>query len=184
MSAIQPTSIQHYNQKADQHYQRILYNFCAWSERVHLSVHLHEGISIKFSIEVLHQFNDEAYGPISLPYMKFKLKPITFLRTGSWHRQLYGIKYSSCYTHVFLMSIISSINAKLEILTAVLLKIQIFCDVMLCHWGYSSSRFKGSRCLHLQGQAVNIVTPTMQHNNPEDLNLQCCTVRVSDSNFK
>lgn len=83
MSAIQPTSIWHYNQNADHHYHRERYSFCACSERVHLSVHLHEGIGINFSIKVLHPFNDESYGLISLMYMKLKLKLITFLRSGS-----------------------------------------------------------------------------------------------------
>jgi len=42
------------------------------------------------------------------------------------------------------------ISKRLQVLTAVLLKIHTFWDVMLCLWASSSRRFDGSYCVHLQ----------------------------------
>ena len=44
--------------------------------------------------------------------------------------------------------------AILEVLTAVLLKIQLFRHVMLCCWASSCQHFKQSQCLHLQCPAA------------------------------
>jgi hypothetical protein len=41
-----------------------------------------------------------------------------------------------------------------QVLTAVLLKVQVFWDVILCQWSSISWHFKGSQCLHLHGQTV------------------------------
>jgi hypothetical protein len=41
-------------------------------------------------------------------------------------------------------------------LTAVLLlmRMQVFWDVTLCHWASRSGRFQGQYCPHVQGEAV------------------------------
>jgi hypothetical protein len=44
--------------------------------------------------------------------------------------------------------------AVLEVLTAVLLKIQVFRHVTLCCWASSCQHFKQSQCLHLQCPAA------------------------------
>ena len=45
-------------------------------------------------------------------------------------------------------------NGRLEVLTVVLMKIQIFLDVKLHFWVSSSCHFDAAECLHLQHQAV------------------------------
>jgi hypothetical protein len=45
----------------------------------------------------------------------------------------------------------------LEFLTAALLKVRVFWDVMPCHWMSSFRRFEWSRYLHLQGQAAAVL---------------------------
>ena len=47
---------------------------------------------------------------------------------------------------------------KIEIHTAVLLKIQVLLDVMFCCWASSSQHFKGSATTHRM----------TQHHNPKD----------------
>ena len=49
--------------------------------------------------------------------------------------------------------ILGQMNAKarIETLTAVLMKIQVFWDTALCRWVSRFRRFKGSYCLHLHG---------------------------------
>jgi len=41
-----------------------------------------------------------------------------------------------------------------EVLTAVLLKIQVFWDVMLCHWIFGTCCLSGTCDLHMQSQAL------------------------------
>jgi hypothetical protein len=66
-----------------------------------------------------------------------------------------------------------------EVLTALLVRIPVFCDMVLCHC--VSQHFRGSLCLHLQGLAVqeydstvilqNVGKHTMkQHHVPEEWN--------------
>jgi len=43
---------------------------------------------------------------------------------------------------------------RFEVLTVILLKIQVFLDVTLCLWGNSSGPFKGSHFLYHLGNAV------------------------------
>ena len=45
-------------------------------------------------------------------------------------------------------------SMRFQFLTVVLLRAQVFCDVMLGHWISGFQHVKGSYCLHLYGQAV------------------------------
>ena len=46
--------------------------------------------------------------------------------------------------------------ARFMFLITVLLKFQVLSDVPLCHWKSSSTHFKTSKCLLLQGQTVKV----------------------------
>ena len=48
----------------------------------------------------------------------------------------------------------STYPERFEVLTAVLLKTEVFWNVMLCHCMSSSEHSEGSQCLHLHIQAV------------------------------
>jgi len=63
-------------------------------------------------------------------------------------------------------------NARFEVLSAALLKIQVFRVVQLCRWVNSSRRFEGPEFFLLRGQAVQeFCLPTTQCDILEDLNL-------------
>ena len=88
----------------------------------------------------------------------------------------------------------------LEVLTEILMKIQVFREIILHHSVHSPQYLEGSLCLHLQGQSgssskddclillapedegttilwnVRTTDPTIQHHIPVDLGLQrhCC----------
>lgn len=70
--------------------------------------------------------------------------PVRICHSSSQHFYISG--YTCIANNVFLV--------KREVLTVLLLKVQIIWDVMLCPWASSSWCFRGSYCLHCQGEAV------------------------------
>jgi hypothetical protein len=59
-------------------------------------------------------------------------------------------------------------HARSEILTAALLKIQVFFDVTQCHWMCSFQNSDGTRIFRMS----KTTQPMIQHHIPMDLNLQ------------
>jgi hypothetical protein len=51
-----------------------------------------------------------------------------------------------------LSCVINLYPVRVEVLTAVLLRTQVFWDVMLCHWANSSHCFKGLQCVYCSGE--------------------------------
>ena len=70
--------------------------------------------------------------------------PVRIFCSSSLHFYISG--YICIANNVFLVTC--------EVLTVLLLKVQIIWDVMLCPWASSSFCFRGSYCLHCQGEAA------------------------------
>jgi hypothetical protein len=107
------------------------------------------------------------------------------LNTSSKSPQIYSTKIHD-KIHSICMYQAKTKTARFEVLTAVLLKIQVFWFMTLCRWASNSGRFERPWCRHLKDQAVqdpedediaNTETtgtthPTLQHNMPAGLKLR------------
>jgi hypothetical protein len=75
------------------------------------------------------------------------------LNTPSKSQQIYGTKIHD-NIHSICMYQVKIKTARFEVLTAVLLKIQVFWFVTLCRWASNSGRFERPWCRYLQDQSV------------------------------
>jgi hypothetical protein len=57
---------------------------------------------------------------------------------------------TSMFQTLSLVLLVTAISVRFEVLKVLLLKIQVFSDMTLCHWAGSSRCSEGLWCLHLQ----------------------------------
>jgi hypothetical protein len=93
--------------------------------------------------------------------------------TMPWHYYTYELCSVRSLRAVLIMNsktVFSTVSlARFEVITVVLLKIEVFLDVMMCHWVSSSQQLRWPYCLQ---KSQETTWPTTQNYIPQDINLQ------------